>query len=89
MKILVASLLLFKTGDKSMVLQAIERNGGLFIPLKDKKVLRMKRFSLTIEISRRASKPKKGIVELTAGLLKGKMPDGLEYQKKMRGEWER
>ena len=72
-----------------MVLQAIERKGGLFIPLKDKKVLSRKRFSLTIEISRRLSKPKKDIVKLTSGLLMGKMPDGLEYQKKLRSEWER
>ncbi|HBC86857.1 MAG TPA: hypothetical protein DCZ94_07885 [Lentisphaeria bacterium] len=72
-----------------MVLQAIEKEGGLFIPLKDKKILKRKRFSLTIEISRRSSASKKGIVERTAGLLKGKMPDGLEYQNRLRSEWGR
>ncbi len=73
-----------------MVLQAIEKEGGLFIPLKDKKILRKKRLSLTIEIRKHVvSGPKKGIVTLTAGLMKGKMPDGLEYQNRLRGEWDR
>jgi len=69
-----------------LVFQAVIKNGGLFIPHIDPRLLEQSRISIVLEIKKQQGH-KKNIVAKTAGMLKGKVVDGLDYQHKLREEW--
>ncbi len=70
-----------------MILQAIKKDGGLFIPDVEGIPSDQSKISVDIVIVDTFDEKKKKLFN-TAGILKEKKIDGVEYQKSIRSEWE-
>ena len=70
-----------------MIYQAQIKDGGIFIPLNDSKILKRSKIRLDIIISENLVNDD-GPINKTRGILKGKIGDALEWQQKIRSEWE-
>jgi hypothetical protein len=70
-----------------MILQAIKKDGGLFIPDVEGIPSDQTKISVDIVIVDTIDEKKKKLFN-TAGILKEKKIDGVEYQKSIRSEWE-
>lgn len=70
-----------------MIVTAINKNGGIFIPFESIKNLINKEFSkLVVDI--KILQYKNEIINKTSGLLKSYNKDGVEYENTIRKEWE-
>lgn len=70
-----------------MIYQAQIKDGGIFIPLTDSKILKRSRIRLDIIINDNLDNNDSPI-NATKGLLKGKIGDALEWQQQIRSEWD-
>ncbi|HNV46916.1 MAG TPA: hypothetical protein PKJ16_07740 [Spirochaetota bacterium] len=70
-----------------MILQAIKKDGGFFIPDVEGIPSDQSKISVDLVIVDTIDEKKKKLFN-TAGILKEKNIDGVEYQKFIRNEWE-
>jgi len=73
-----------KNAHATTVLDAYKVRGGFFVPSKAK-IRGGAKLTIKIALSPRKSDP----VMAAAGILKGKIGDGVIIQKRMRREWDR
>ncbi|HOV12998.1 MAG TPA: hypothetical protein PK771_01835 [Spirochaetota bacterium] len=68
-----------------MIYNAIIKDGGIFIPNVDGKIL--KKSKTRIDILLISNDDKIDIITKTNGILKEKKLDGLEFERMIRSEW--
>ncbi|MEZ7890493.1 MAG: hypothetical protein QMC67_01975 [Candidatus Wallbacteria bacterium] len=69
-----------------MIYQAVIKKGGIFIPDIDARIFKKNKARIDIVIVTNDKKTKNPILK-TSGILKDKVIDGLEFEKKIREEW--
>ncbi|OHD09209.1 MAG: hypothetical protein A2086_10195 [Spirochaetes bacterium GWD1_27_9] len=71
-----------------MIYNAIIKDGGIFIPNVDNKILKKSKTRIDIVFVDNINKDE-NIILKTKGIIKGKVQDGLEYEKIIRDEWDK
>lgn len=69
-----------------LIYQAVIKKGGIFIPDIDARIFKKNKARIDIVIVTNDKKTKNPILK-TSGILKDKVIDGLEFEKKIREEW--